>query len=80
MTFVRNDSRIFKFCRSKCHKNFKSACRALMHTRLTRTVKRNPRKVRWTKAFRKAHGKEMTIVRRSSSDRVLTLAGLNLRV
>lgn len=65
ITFVRNDARLFRFCRSKCHKNVRLAIPCALCESTDSLVqfkmKRNPRKLKWTKAFRKASGKEMVV-------------------
>lgn len=43
--FIRNDCKTFRFCKAKCLRHFKA--------------KHNPRKMKWTKAWRKTHGKEL---------------------
>ncbi|KAH0576821.1 Ribosomal protein L24 [Spironucleus salmonicida] len=46
LTFIRNDGTVFRFCTSKCNKSFK--------------MKRSPRRVKWTQAYRAVHGKVLT--------------------
>ena len=45
MCFIRNDCRMFRFCSSKCNRHFK--------------VRHDPKKSKWTKAYRKTMGKEL---------------------
>lgn len=42
--FVKNDSRVFYFCNSKCERNF--------------MLNRDSKQVKWTETFRKLKGKK----------------------
>jgi large subunit ribosomal protein L24e len=46
-TFVRNDSKIFRYCSKKCRNLFRK--------------KVNPRRLKWSKHFRRTHGRELNI-------------------
>ena len=45
--FIRNDCRLFRYCSSKCRKNF--------------GMKRNPLKLKWTQLYRRANNKQLTV-------------------
>ncbi|KAJ3442398.1 ribosome biogenesis protein rlp24-related [Anaeramoeba flamelloides] len=45
--YVRNDSKMFRFCKKKCKKHF--------------FMKHNPQRTKWTKTFRQQSGKELAM-------------------